>query len=813
MSLQRIYLNDDWYFSKEGEKKREKVRLPHTNKVLPFNYFSEQEYQFVSVYEKKINIPEELKGKCLFLTFEGAAHKAEVFVNGKLCATHECGYTAFDVDIKDLVNYGEDNEIKVVLDSRESLNVPPFGHVIDYLTYGGLYREAYIDVKNETYIKDVFVKTIDNTMPWRNIETDITVGGKNISGKFVGLEIYEENNDTPIIQTDFYKMEGNTFKIPLSSSKLEDWNIDNPILYKAKVILAEENKDINNEETESIETENNTNSQNVLDTYETFFGVRMAVFKKDGFYLNGKKIKIRGLNRHQSYPYVGYAMPKSVQEHDAKVLKEELGLNAVRTSHYPQSKYFLNACDRLGLLVFTEAPGWQHIGDDAWKNQHLENVADMVKQYRNHPSIVLWGVRINESQDDNKLYKEANRIAHELDDSRQTSGVRFIQMSSLLEDVYAFNDFSHTGNNPGLTKKFKVTPKVWKPYLVSEFNGHMFPTKSFDCEEHRLSHALRHANVLNDMYVEDNGISGCFGWCMADYNTHKDFGSGDKICYHGVLDMFRNHKLAAAVYESQQDDHPVLEVSSSMDIGEHPAGCIGDIYVFTNADYINMYKNGDFVRKFEPDTEKYGNLPHPPIKVDDFIGGLLVEKEGISEKSSDKIKKAVKGYMNNGFSGVFTPENIAGLGSAMITEKISVKDGFDLFYKYVGNWGSDVTVYTFEAVKDGKVVKTVTKAPVNEIELKVDVDHTELVEDTTYDVACINIALQSKDGNVLTYSNDPIVFNASGNIELIGPEIVPLRGGYTGTYVKTKGKKGKGKLTITHERLDPIVIDFGVTKK
>jgi len=792
MSLDRIYLNNDWYFSKEGEKKREKVRLPHTNKVLPFNYFSEQEYQFVSYYEKKINLPEELSGKCLFLTFEGAAHRAEVYVNGKLVTTHECGYTAFSADISKAVNLGEDNEIKVVLDSRESLNVPPFGHVIDYLTYGGLYREAYIDVKNETYIEDVFVKTVDNTMPWRNIEADITAGGKYNMNKLVGLQIFEEGNEEPIIETDFYNMEGNTFKIPLSSSKLQDWNLDNPVMYKAKVILKD--------------------NEDVLDTEEVYFGVRMAQFRRDGFYLNGKKIKIRGLNRHQAYPYVGYAMPRSVQEHDAKVLKEELGLNAVRTSHYPQSKYFLDACDRMGLLVFTEAPGWQHIGDAAWKKQHLTNVADMVKQYRNHPSIVLWGVRVNESQDDNELYKEANRIAHELDDSRQTSGVRFIQMSNLLEDVYAFNDFSHTGNNPGLTKKFKVTPKVWKPYLVSEFNGHMFPTKSFDCEEHRLSHALRHANVLNDMYAEDNGISGCFGWCMADYNTHKDFGSGDKICYHGVLDMFRNHKLAAAVYESQQDEHPVLEISSSMDIGEHPAGCLGDVYIFTNADYVNMYKNGDFVRKFEPDTEKYGNLPHPPIKVDDLIGCLLVEKEGISEKSSEKIKKAVKGYMNEGFAGVFTPENIAGLGSAMVAEKLTVQKGFDLFYKYVGNWGSDVTVYTFEAVKDGKVVKTVTKAPVNDIELRVTVDHTDLVEDTTYDVATVNVALVSKDGNVLTFSNDPIVFNASGSIELIGPEIVPLRGGYTGTFVKTKGKKGKGKLTITHERLAPIVIDFGVTK-
>ena len=89
-----------------------------------------------------------------------------------------------------------------------------------------------------------------------------------------------------------------------------------------------------------------------------------------------------------------------MQKMDADILKYELGVNAVRTSHYPQSHYFLDRCDEIGLLVFTEIPGWQHIGDAQWKNQAVENVRDMIKQYRNHTSIIIWGVRINESQDD-----------------------------------------------------------------------------------------------------------------------------------------------------------------------------------------------------------------------------------------------------------------------------------------------------------------------------------------------------------------------------------------------------------------------------
>lgn len=128
-----------------------------------------------------------------------------------------------------------------------------------------------------------------------------------------------------------------------------------------------------------------------------------------------------------------------------------------------------------------------------------------------------------------------------------------------------------------------------KALLISECNGHMYPTKAFDDGPHRQEHALRHVRVQNAAYGSGEH-AGCFGWCMFDYQTHKDFGSGDRICYHGVLDSFRNPKLAAAVYASQGDADPVLAVSSSMDIGDNPAGQLGTAYVFSNAQQVKLYK-------------------------------------------------------------------------------------------------------------------------------------------------------------------------------------------------------------------------------
>ena len=168
--------------------------------------------------------------------------------------------------------------------------------------------------------------------------------------------------------------------------------------------------------------------------------------------------------------------------------------------------------------MFTEIPGWQHIGDDAWKRIALENVRQMVLQYRHHPSIVLWGVRINESQDNDALYTETNALCRSLDPSRQTSGVRYLQQSHLLEDVYAYNDFTKDGTGYGLLEKGNVTRELSKGYLVSECNGHMFPTKSFDTWEKRQQHALRHARVQSDA-AADGEHAGCFAWCMFDYAT------------------------------------------------------------------------------------------------------------------------------------------------------------------------------------------------------------------------------------------------------------------------------------------------------
>lgn len=760
-----IAFNDGWLFTEDynsGFNNAVSVRLPHTTKELGYNYINCEDYQMLCGYKKVFFAESDWCGKAVLLKFDGAAHEATIYLNGKELASHKCGYTSFTVDLTPEMKFGEDNEIVVKLDSRESLNIPPFGFVVDYLAYGGLYREVTLQVRNPGYVKNVKIENSDLT----EITVEIVTDSAN-EDIFVQTDIIDA--DEKIVASSI----GKSFRLSIPDGKL--WSIDTPYLYTARVRIIDSLK-------------------RIIDEKCVRFGLRTAVFKADGFYLNNEKVKIRGLNRHQSYPYVGYAMPESMQKFDAEILKNELGVNAVRTSHYPQSQHFIDRCDELGLLVFTEIPGWQHIGNDEWKKQAVINTEEMVTQYMHHPSIILWGVRINESQDCDELYKQTNRVAHMIDRFRQTSGVRFIEKSHLLEDVYAFNDFSHNGTNAGLKTKKSVTSKPSKPYLISECNGHMFPTKPFDDERHRLSHALRHAKVLDAAYADDE-ICGIFPWCMFDYNTHKDFGSGDGICYHGVMDMFRNPKLAASVFSSQNDTIPTCEVSSAMDIGEHPAGDIGKVYVFTNGDSVRLYKNGSFVKEFFPCRNEFPSLPHAPIIIDDFIGELLISKEGLDEKTSAEVKDCLGAIAKFGPSAL-PPKYIAKFAKLMLMKGFKLSDGYDLYSKYVSNWGGEATEWRFDAIKDGAIIKSIVKKPGQQVHIECQADHTILEERSTYDVAEIRIKALDEFGNMAHYYQEPIKIAAKGHLELIGPDVISLKGGCGGVYVKTIGKSGEGEISI-----------------
>ena len=770
-----ISLCSGWQFAESwseeflsGAGEAEDVRLPHTVRELPLHYAGPEDYEMLCGYRRVLHIPAEYEGKRLFLQFDGAAHIASVFVNGRETVTHRCGYTAFRVEITGLVRYGADNLVAVRLDCTENPAIPPFGFVIDYLTYGGLYREVWLDVREQAYIEDIFV----TTPAAGRVRAVLTVSGGQ---QHVRLRVLDGG-------VCLAECGGDGSEFDVSVPNAAQWSPEHPKLYTLEAML-----------------DNG-------DTQRVSFGFRTAEFRADGLYLNGERVFMRGLNRHQSYPYIGYAAPESLQREDARILKHELGCNAVRTSHYPQSRYFIDECDREGLLVFTELPGWQHIGGEEWKAQAVENVREMIMQYRNHPSIVLWGVRINESVDDDDLYRRTNALAHELDPSRATSGVRYLEKSSLLEDVYSYNDFSHCGDNAGVKPKRKVTPDMHRALIVSEHNGHMFPTKSFDPWEKRQTQALRHARVLNDA-AADGEHAGCFGWCMFDYPTHKDFGSGDRVCYHGVMDAFRNPKTAAALYASQSGETPVLEVGSPMDIGDYAAGNTGRVYVFTNADEVALYKNDRYVTSFRPSG--WNGLTHGPILADDTIGCLLNTQEGFTGAKEKLLHDCLVSAGKHGLANMPLGDKLKML-RCMAMYKLTFADGVKLYGKYVGNWGGEATRWRFDGIRDGRTVASCTRAPGKHLHIEARVSSTALTERASYDMAAVRIRLLDEYGNTASYAQLPVELETGGVIGIAGPHTVTAEGGMCGTYVRSLGRAGSGTLTLRVQGLESVKIEFTV---
>ena len=780
-----IALNEKWEFTEKwteefgnGIGEGEIVRIPHNPKQIPLHNATPECYEGISGYRRSLHFGNEYEDSRIFLKFDGAAHIAQVYVNGKKVAEHRCGYTAFEVEITDHVIFNEDNMISVRLDSTENPAIPPFGFVIDYLTYGGLYRDVWLDIRPQSYIRDIYVTTPDlNTA---DIQYSLDGAADNL---FVTASVFD--GETVLCEK---RIPASSGYVSFRNLNVRPWSCTSPRLYSVQLRLEDACGNVTCENKET-------------------FGFRTAEFQKDGFYLNGEKTFLTGLNRHQSYPYIGYAAPERLQREDARILRNELGCNAVRTSHYPQSQYFIDECDRIGLLVFTEIPGWQHIGNEEWKNQAVENTREMVIQYRNHPSIILWGVRINESRDDDALYTRTNAVAKELDPSRATSGVRYLEKSSLLEDVYAFNDFSHDGSTPGCRKKTDITPDMEKAFLISEANGHMYPTKSYDSQTRRQEHAIRHAKVL-DAAMADGEHVGCFEWCMFDYPTHKDFGSGDRVCYHGVLDAFRNSKLAASVYASQSDEQPYIDVSSSMDIGDYPAGKLLYPYVFTNAEKVELYKNDAFVKEFYP-TKEWQGLKHPPILIDDFIGNLVASQENYDAKKSDYIYQCLRTMEREGFSTLSLTGKLK-LAWAMLRYRMTFDEGYRLYGKYIGNWGGEATRWRFDAVKGDKTVASVTRMPSDNLILEAKAGSLCLSEKSSYDMTLIRVRITDVCGNTAAYAQLPVRFIVSGCLQLQGPEVSVAEGGMTGCLVRTTGEKGEAILEISSGNLEAATLHFVV---
>ena len=548
-------------------------------------------------------------GNRILVDFDGVMVNASVAINDQVVATHQGGYLPFSAELTGKVT-GGDNLLAVIVDSR-CLPVPPVGvgrgpGSVDFFQPGGIYRDVRLRVLPQVFLSDLFAQPADVLSSQPRVDVECAVDSAATTHASGTLLVQLFDGPTQIAtQATTVKVSSpgiSTAKLSLTGlGPVSLWSPDSPKLYTVQATLNFPGL-----------------GSHVLSRR---IGFREASFRPEGFFLNGKRLQLFGLNRHQLYPYAGMAMPARVQRKDAEILKNEFNCNIVRCSHYPQSPDFLDACDELGLLVWEEAPGWHNVSTTpAWQDLVVQNVRDMVIRDRSRPSVVIWGTRLNETRDLPGLWAATRQAARELDSSRPSSG------------AMAFHEDVDLGRGRLRLQRLRDRPEdrerraqaaVPRPALPSHRGGRRGGGRGRSTSPGRTRRpcwpgrppctARRRARP-----APNPGYAGLLAWAGFDYASLLG-PDPDAIKWAGVADGFRVPKPGAAIYQSQGDPavRPVIIPVFFWEAGGAVPAPSPAAMIASNCERLEVFIGGTHVTSALPafDSPLYSGLAHPPFLV------------------------------------------------------------------------------------------------------------------------------------------------------------------------------------------------------
>ncbi|GAB2771052.1 glycoside hydrolase family 2 TIM barrel-domain containing protein [Salinimicrobium soli] len=627
-------LNDDWQFRRLSDSLNsgwESVFLPHTIRIEPL--VVNDQWQGEAVYKKEFRV-NEISDRKWFFHFEGVMQEADVEINDSPVESHKGGYLPFTVDATPFLKKNSLNTITVRVRNLDNSTIPPGKPLegLDFNFYGGIYRNVQLIKTGTVFITDP-VHAAEVNSGGLLVHFD-SISEANAEG-FVKTHFQNDSEEEKeiVVETIFTSKDGRTYKFtapsenvsagsslavtqPVSIPQPDLWSPDSPALYDLKVRLFENGEEIDRKE---IRT-----------------GIRDIFLSEDGFYLNGKRLFLNGTNRHQEYPFIGYALSDEANYRDAYKIKEA-GFNFVRLSHYPQTTAFYEACDELGLLLMDCIPGWQYFGNEEFQERSLQDIRDMARRDRNHPSVVFWENSLNESGMTPEFIVKANEV---------------LKKELPYEDTYSAGWIDHPAYDLFTpARQHAKPPYYWnlynttnRPILIAEYgdweyyaqNAGFNQTAFSDLqEEERTSRQLRSAGekrllqqAFNFQEAFNSNLKGAqtigmANWLMFDYNR----GYSDDLEASGIADIFRIPKFSYYFYKSQKEPYSGAFSEPMVFIASYwTKGSSKKITVFSNTEEVALYLNGKLLAKKKPKADQFSDeLPHPPFnfEVDEFEPGEL----------------------------------------------------------------------------------------------------------------------------------------------------------------------------------------------
>lgn len=599
------------------------VNLPDGTELLPEEASGCSNYQGPVWYRKTFTAPADLKGRRNTLYFEGIMGKSEIWVNGEKAAEHLGGYLPVIVNLDKWLKPGQKNVIVVKADNSNDSSYPPgkSQESLDFAYFGGIYRDAYLISTGPVYITDpneagtvagggIFFRTESLDPRTRKGKVGVKVQVANSTDKEQKVRVQALMTDPkgvdPVGETAPLVIPPHStgeVDIPLVISNVRPWSPDNPNLYTLSV-----------EVWKAAGGTDDKNPSHLLDNRSMRVGVRTVEITEKGLVLNGSLFpeKLIGGNRHQDFARLGNAVPNNLQWQDAVKLRKA-GMRVIRSAHYPQDPAFMDACDRLGLFVIVATPGWQFWGTGPFADRVYDDVRQMVRRDRNHPSVMMWEPILNETHYPKDFAKKVRDLVHEEYPypGCYTACDAVAQGSEHYEVLYAH---PVTGDKHWSIKDRKNN----KPYFTREFGDNVDTWSAHNSTSRVARHwgeapmmvQALHYLKTSFPYTTYDTLNAApayhFGGCLWHPFDHQRGYHPDPF-YGGILDAFRQPKTSYYAFMSQRPQ------KSQNELGSGPVVYIAnectpfspeDVTVFSNCDSVRLSVNGG-----APVEKKVGSYP------------------------------------------------------------------------------------------------------------------------------------------------------------------------------------------------------------